>query len=106
MSFEFGGMAVQHLTGVAFQMILLYCWLFGIDHDVLRLGIGDESLQLKRDISHFGDIQSGMILVYVHPPMIWQERMTAINAVGASGGDTNETQWMINRVYSHFGQYY
>jgi hypothetical protein len=56
MSFEFGGMAVQHLTGVAFQMILLYCWLFGIDHDVLRLGIGDESLQLKRDISHIGDI--------------------------------------------------
>ena len=42
MSFEFGGTSVQHLTGVAFQMILLYCWLFGIDHDVLRLGIGDE----------------------------------------------------------------
>jgi hypothetical protein len=47
-----------------------------------------------------------MMLVYVPPPLIWQERMPAINAVGASGGDTNETQWMINRVYSHFGQYY
>ena len=43
-------------------MILLYYWLFGIDHDVMRFGIGDESLQLKRDISNFGDIQSGMIL--------------------------------------------
>jgi|EP00970_Alexandrium_tamarense_P017821 hypothetical protein len=106
MSFEVVGISVQHLTGVAFQMILQYHWLLGIDHYVMRLGIGDESLQLKRDISHFGDIQSGMILVYVHPPMIWQERMTAINAVGASRGDTNETQWMVNRVYPHFGQYY
>jgi hypothetical protein len=71
MFFEVGGISVQHLTGVAFQMILLYCRLFGIDHDVLRLGIGDESLQLKRDISHFGDGHSGMIPLYVPPPLIW-----------------------------------
>ena len=62
MTFEVVGISVQHLTGVAFQMILQYYWLFGIDHDVMRFGIGDESLQLKRDISNFGDIQSGMIL--------------------------------------------